>query len=127
MSNIVINTESIDEFIEKKKAKILKIEAYVREKVVFINSQSDNFEKFLKPFGSGLEMSNLCCLDDNYNAASRLHVHCTFTLSKEYKNIKLLYHKLQSAFNTDCNFIGIRAEFEPHRIIGTRVDFKIYL
>lgn len=59
MTNIVLNTERFDDLIDKKRVEIEKISIFKAAKIEIINSQLSNFEKFLKPYGSNMEIHNM--------------------------------------------------------------------
>ncbi len=126
MSNIVINTERFDDLIAKKRDEIEKIEIFKASKIDIINSQLSNFEKFLKPYGSNMEIHNMYVSNgEKYDVEYTMIAHIKFTLTKEYKNASLLCSKLKASF--DSNVDGIRGSFVPYKIKGNVVDFEIYL
>lgn len=130
-ATVTIDTTRSDAKIAKLMSEAERVKKFIDDKVAHLKQQEPIIVSFLNKFGGkDLVISNMYSTgmsDTEYTEGCQLVAHCKFTLSKEYKNPKLLADKFKENWRNLFAENTLGALFNDWKIKGTSVEFQIWV
>lgn len=130
-ATVTLDTTRADAYVAKIVAKAEQVKSFVSSKIERLKKSEPQIISFLNKFGGkDLVISNMYSTgmsDTEYTEGCQLVAHCKFTLSKEYKNPKLLAAKLKENWVSLFPKGTLSAQFNDWKIKGTSVEFEIWI
>ena len=134
MKTIILDTSRPDILIRNLLDKVNKLHAFFDAKVDILEDNATKMQTFINKFGGEeLTIGNMFLSgmsNDVVETDSRMIATASFTLNKEYKNLKSLTLKMHDEWIDlfgDFNNTKIHAKFYDYKITGKTVTFEIWV